>query len=76
MRTARIALATALAAGAVLLPSAGASATTSDPGGPAFGRHVSECAKTVGFSATHNPGMHQGRSASTGMGMGGTMPMH
>jgi hypothetical protein len=25
-----------------------------------FGEHVSSCAQTVGFSADHNPGMHQG----------------
>lgn len=26
-----------------------------------FGDHVSQCAQTIGFSAYHNPGMHQGR---------------
>ena len=26
-----------------------------------FGDHVSTCAQTIGFSAEHNPGMHQGR---------------
>jgi hypothetical protein len=26
-----------------------------------FGDHVSTCAKTMGFSSDHNPGMHQGR---------------
>ncbi len=66
MRTARILLATALAVGAVVLPAAGASATTSDPG-PAFGTHVSECAQTMDFSGTHNPGMHQGKSGWNGM---------
>jgi len=65
MRTARILLATALAVGAVVLPAAGASATTSDPG-PAFGTHVFECAQTMGFSGTHNPGMHQGKSGWDG----------
>jgi len=25
-----------------------------------FGEHVSTCAQTMGFSADHNPGMHQG----------------
>lgn len=25
-----------------------------------FGDHVSTCAQTMGFSADHNPGMHQG----------------
>ena len=72
MRTARILLATALAAGAVVLPAAAASAATPDPG-PAFGKHVSECAQTMGFSGTHNPGMHQGKSGWDGMTC--TMPM-
>ena len=35
--------------------------------GPAFGQHVVECAQTVGFSATHNPGMHQGAAGWDGM---------
>lgn len=25
-----------------------------------FGQHVSTCARTTGFDAQHNPGMHQG----------------
>lgn len=25
-----------------------------------FGQHVSTCAQAIGFSANHNPGMHQG----------------
>jgi len=28
--------------------------------GSGFGRHVSLCAQMMGFSADHNPGMHQG----------------
>lgn len=28
--------------------------------GSEFGQHVSGCAQTMGFSGTHNPGMHQG----------------
>ena len=32
-----------------------------------FGEHVRECAQTMGFSATHNPGMHQGFSGWDGM---------
>ena len=28
--------------------------------GPGFGQHVSGCAQPMGFSGTHNPGMHQG----------------
>lgn len=29
-------------------------------GGPAFGQHVSDCAHTMQYSGTHNPGTHQG----------------
>jgi hypothetical protein len=29
-------------------------------GGQDFGRHVSTCARTMGFDGMHNPGMHQG----------------
>lgn len=32
-----------------------------------FGQHVSSCAQTMGFSATHNPGMHHGRAGWDGM---------
>ena len=28
--------------------------------GQEFGQHVRTCAQTMGFSGTHNPGMHQG----------------
>lgn len=65
MNTVHILIAATLTASAVLLPSAGAFAATPDPG-PAFGRHVSECARTMGFSAIHNPGMHQGKSGWDG----------
>jgi len=54
MNPVRILLATALAAGTVLLSAAGASAAAPDPG-PAFGQHVSECAQTMVFSGAHNP---------------------
>lgn len=73
MNTARILLATAVAAVAVVLPAAGALAATPNPG-PAYGAHVVECAQTMGFSGTHNPGtMHQGKSGWDGMTC--TMPM-
>jgi len=70
MTPVRILFATALAAGTVLLSAAGASAATPDPG-PAFGQHISEHAKTTGFSAIHNPGMHQGKAGHEDMS---TMP--
>jgi len=67
MRTVRIFLAAAaLAAGAVALPAVGASAATQAPS-PLFGNHVSDCARTMGFSGAHNPGMHQGAAGWGGM---------
>lgn len=64
MNTARLLLATALAAGAVVLPAAGASAATT---GPDFAEHVVTCAQTMGLAGDHNPGEHQGLSGWTGM---------
>lgn len=63
---ARILFVAALAAGAVALPAAGASAATTDP---TFGDHVVECAQTMGFTGDHNPGMHGGASGWDGMTM-------
>lgn len=62
MNTARIFLTATLAAGAVALPAAGASAATPGPA-PTFGHHVSACAQTMVFSGALNPGMHQGITA-------------
>ena len=31
-----------------------------------FGKHVAECAQTMGFDGTHNPGMHRGASGWDG----------
>ena len=66
MNTVRTSFAVLLGAGAVLLSSAGAFAAPLDPG-PAFGQHVSECARTTGFSAVHNPGIHHGNSSGDEM---------
>ena len=66
MNTVRILLTAVIAAGAVVLPVAGASAATPNPG-PAFGQHVSEYARTMAFSGTHNPGLHQGGAGWDGM---------
>ena len=44
-------------AAAVLTLGAGAPASAESD----FGEHVSTCARTMGFNADHNPGMHQGR---------------
>ena len=35
--------------------------------GPTFGDHVVQCARTMGFSGSHNPGMHQGAHNWDGM---------
>ncbi|HEX6872079.1 MAG TPA: hypothetical protein VF163_13355 [Micromonosporaceae bacterium] len=37
------------------------------PTGAEFGQHVQDCARTMGLSGTHNPGMHQGRAGWDGM---------
>jgi len=42
-------------------------AAHADPATPNFGQHVSTCAQTMGFSADHNPGMHQGASGWEGL---------
>ena len=44
-----------LLAGALTLPATPALAAT-----PNFGAHVRDCAQTMGFTGTHNPGMHHG----------------
>lgn len=62
MKPVRLLLATALAAGTVLLSAAAASAAMPAPG-PTYGPHVSDCAQTMGFSGTHNPAtMRKGMS--------------
>lgn len=61
MNTARILLGVALVAGTVALPATAAFAATPNPG-PAYGQHVSLCARTMGFSGALNPGMHQGKT--------------
>lgn len=45
-----------LGLGLVLVVGAGSSPATAGD----FGEHVSTCARTMGFDADHNPGMHQG----------------
>ena len=64
MKPVRLLLATALAAGTVLLSAAAASAATTAPD-PTVGQHVSDCAQTMGFSGTHNPAMMRERMDMT-----------
>ena len=68
MKSVRILVATAMAAGTVLLSASAASAATPNPG-PAFGQHVSDCAKTMGFSGTHNPSVMHGGMSGMDMAM-------
>jgi len=52
---------TALAASLLALTAAPALAAT-----PNVGSHVRVCAQEMGFSGTHNPGMHRGASGWDG----------
>ena len=57
----------------VVVPAALLTATTGvayaedAPAAPNFGQHVSSCAQTMGFAASHNPGMHRGFAGWDGM---------
>jgi len=50
-----------------------ASAALAAPG-PDYGHHIVDCAQTVGFSGTHNPGMHHGAAGWDGMTCGTRAP--
>jgi hypothetical protein len=62
MKATKIALIVCIAAAGNILGAPPSLATT----GPTFGHHVSDCAMTVGFTGTHNPGMHQGAAGWDG----------
>ena len=47
---------TTISFAAAFAPVAASAQTT----GAGFGQHVRHCAQTMGFSGTHNPGMHHG----------------
>ncbi|MBM0124584.1 hypothetical protein [Pimelobacter simplex] len=57
IRPLTITVSVATAATALVLTGTAPSSAADD-----FGRHVSDCARTMGFDAQHNPGMHQGRT--------------
>jgi hypothetical protein len=44
-----------------------ATAQAADPAANDYGQHVRHCAQTMGFTGTHNPGMHHGNAGWTGM---------
>ena len=52
---------------ALLTTMTGAANAEQAPAAPNFGQHVSSCAQTMGFSASHNPGMHHGFAGWDGM---------
>jgi hypothetical protein len=61
----------ALGAVVVLTPLA-ALAGTPTPTGAEFGEHVSTCVQEMGFSGTHNPGVHhRGYAGWDGTSCGG-----
>jgi len=66
MNPVRILVTTTLAAGTLLLSAGASSAETTAPA-PIRGQHVSDCARTMGFSGTHNPATM--RKAMSGMDM-------
>jgi len=69
--TVRLGVGLAALAAVALTPTIATAATptaaTPTASSDQFGRHVQECAQTMGFSATHNPGMHQGKAGWDGM---------
>jgi hypothetical protein len=61
----RITLAAAAASAALFLATPAAQAGTAT--GANFGQHVRTCAQTMGFTGSHNPGMHHGYAGWNGM---------
>ena len=57
----RLIATTAVATGLLALTTGPALAAT-----PNFGSHVRVCAQEMGFSGTHNPGLHRGASGWDG----------
>jgi hypothetical protein len=61
----RIGLTVGAVTGVLALAPTAALADTASAG--TFGQHVSVCAQTMGFSGSHNPGMHHGVTGWDGM---------
>ena len=64
MRIRHAVASTSVTVGLLLLMPAAANAAP--PSAGAFGQHVRSCAQDVGFSGTHNPGMHRGAAGWDG----------
>jgi hypothetical protein len=62
----RISVTAAVAAAALVLTTP--TVAQADPSsGADYGQHVRTCAQTMGFTGSHNPGMHQGNAGWNGM---------
>ncbi len=72
MHKVRVLVTTTLAAGTLLLSAGAASAATPAPV-PMTGQQISQCARTMGFSGTHNPATM--RKTMSGMDMDMAMTM-
>lgn len=59
---------TTVTAGLLLLMPSAANAAPASAG--SFGQHVRTCAQDMGFSGTHNPGMHRGAAGWDGAACG------
>ena len=62
-----IALAAASVAAAALVLATPAAAQASTSTGAEFGQHARTCAQAMGFSGSHNPGMHEGNAGWSSM---------
>jgi hypothetical protein len=62
-----LSVAVAAASAILVLGTPAAASAEVEPSGQDFGKHVSDCARTLGHSGSHNPGMHQGFSNWDGL---------
>jgi hypothetical protein len=64
---ARITATTVVAAAALAVTTVGLAVPASAADDDNFGQHVRTCVQTIGFSGSHNPGMHHGAAGWDGM---------
>jgi Spy/CpxP family protein refolding chaperone len=67
MRSIRRIVVPAALVSAALVVATPATAHAATATGGDFGEHVRVCAQTMGFTGSHNPGMHQGYAGWNGM---------